>query len=229
MQNFSKKIIIPVVALVIGLAIGLGIGQMQVKKEEKISIDKIKEANRKIAFVQKKLTEEKNEATGSIEQQYQGDLDKLQNEKKGLAGQLGKLKDQIQKMDLKIRESAEASARTKKEADEAAVRARKELYKVELNSQELDDKLKKVTGEKQALHAELKKTTQSLGNCAFNNAELCSIADELLKKYRNKGLGSILRENEPLTQLGKIKLEHLTQQYEEEIQKLQIKKNEGKN
>lgn len=229
MQNFKKQLlqkIIPAAALVIGLVIGLGIGHMQVTKEQKLSLDKIKEANRKIAFVQRKMTEEKNEATGSIEQQCQADLDKLQNEKKGLAGQLGKVKDQMQKMDLQIKVSAEAFARTKKESDEAAVRARKELHEMTLNSQELDDKLKKMIAEKQALLAELKKTTQALGNCASNNAELCSIADEILKKYRNKGLGSILRENEPLTQLGKIKLEQLTQQYEEELQKLKIKKNE---
>ncbi len=212
-----------IVVLVIGLVLGLGIGHMQVRQEQKISQDKMKEVNRKIAYVQKKMTEEKNEATDSMEQQCQGDMDKLQNEKKGLAGQMGKLNDQIQKMDIKLRESAEASARTKKESDEAAVRAKKELHDMDLKSQEQE---KKAAGEKQALQAELKKTNQALGQCASNNAGLCNIADGLLKKYRNKGLGSILRENEPLTQLGKIELEHLNQQYVEEIQKLKIRKNE---
>ncbi len=226
MQNFKKTILIPVAALVIGLVIGLGIGHMQFKKEQKISQDKIKEAAKKIAFIQKKMAEEKNEETASIENHYHGDLEKLQNEKKGLAAQFGNLKDQIQKMDMKIRESVEASAKTKKESDEAAVRAKKELNEMERNIQELDNKLRKITGEKQALQTELNKTTQSLGQCASDNAELCSISWELLKKYRNKGFGTILADKEPLTQIGKVKLEQLTQQYEEEIQKLKIKKNE---
>jgi len=226
MQNFKTIIIIPVAALIMGLAVGLGIGHMQVGKAQQIAQDKIKEANRKIAFVQKKMTEEKNEETDSIEQQCKGDLDKLQIEKKDLTGQLGNLKNQIQKMDLKIMESAEAAARTKKESYEAAVRAQKEIHKVELNNQELDDKLKKMTGEKLALDAELKKTAQSFGQCASDNAELCIISGELLKKYRNKGFGTIFKETEPLTQIGKVELEQLTQQYKEEIQKLEIKKNE---
>ncbi|HKN18670.1 MAG TPA: hypothetical protein VJW95_02650 [Dissulfurispiraceae bacterium] len=226
MQNFKTTIIIPVAALVIGLAIGLGIGHMQVRKEQHISQDKVREANKRIAFVQKKMTEEKNEETDSIEQQCKGDLDKLQSEKKGLAGQLGQLKVQVQSMELKARESSQASARAKKESDEAAVRAQKEIHKMELNSQELDEKNKKMTGEKLALDAELKKTTQSFGQCTSNNAELCIISGELLKKYRHKGFGTIFTEKEPLTQIGKVQLEHLTQQYKEEIQKLEVKKNE---
>ncbi len=226
MQNFKTTIIIPVAALVIGLVIGLGIGHMQVKKEQQIAQDKVREANKRIAFVQKKMTEEKNEETDSIEQQCKGDLDKLQSEKKGLTGQLGDLKDRMQKMDMKIRELVEASVRTKKESDEAAVRAQKEIHKMELNSQELDNKLKKMTEGKLALQSDLKKSTQSLGQCASNNAELCIISEELLKKYRHKGFGTIFIDKEPLTQVGKVQLEQLTQQYKEEIQKLEIKKNE---
>jgi chromosome segregation ATPase len=226
MQNSKKTIVIPLAALVIGLVIGLGIGHIQVRQEQKVSQDKIKEANKKIAFVQKRMAEENNDATVSIQQQCQGDLDKLQNEKKSLAAQLVKLKDQIQQRDMKIRESVEASARTKRESDEAAVRAKKELQEMERNSQELDNKLKKITGEEQVLQAELKKTTQSLGQCASDNAELSSISWDLLKKYRNKGFGTILAEKEPLTQIGKVQLEQLTQQYKEEIQKLKIGKNE---
>ena len=60
-----QKIIIPIVAVVIGLVIGLGIGQLQMKKEQKISQDRMKEASKKIAFIQKKMEEENSEEENS--------------------------------------------------------------------------------------------------------------------------------------------------------------------
>jgi chromosome segregation ATPase len=231
------QILILIVALTIGLAIGLGIGRMQIKKEQKVFQDKLKEASKKIAFIQKKMTEEKNEATASIEQECQGDLDKLekaQNEKKALGGQLGKLKEQLQKLETKGKESDEASARNKKEIQEMELKSKdldRELKKMTGENQALQAELKKTAGEKQALQGELKKTTEGLGHCESDNAELVIIAEELLKKYRDKGLGSVLAQKEPLTQIKKVQLEHFIQQYQEEIEKQKIKKNDagGKN
>jgi predicted nucleic acid-binding Zn-ribbon protein len=224
-------IVIPLIALAIGLIIGFGVSQIQMKKEQKIFQDKIKEANRKIAFIQKKMTEEKTETAASMEQQFQSDLDKLQNEKKALGGQLGELKDQMQKLDMKVRESEEAVARAKKESGEASARAKKELQEMERNNKDLDHELTRITGEKQTIQAELKKATQDLAQCVSNNAELCIIAEELVERYRKKGLGAALMEREPLTQVRKVELEQLTQKYREEIEQQKIKRKDarGKN
>ena len=229
MKRLSRllKIIIPVVALTAGLIIGLGIGHIQIKKEQKVFQDRIKEANRKIAFTQKRMTEEKNEATVSIEQQYQMDLEKLRNEKNALGGQLGKIKEQVRMLEMKVRESDEALARGKKDSNEASVRSKKDIQEMERSNKDLEDKVKKMTGEVQTLQAELKKTNRHLGHCASNNAELCIIAEELVKKYRNKGLGAVLMQKEPLTQIKKAELEQLIRIYQEEIEQQKIKKNDG--
>jgi len=229
--SWLPKIIIPIAALAIGLIIGLSVSHIQVKKEQKVFQDKIREANRKITFTQKRMTEEKNEATVSIEQQYQEEMDKLLNQKKALGGQLLKLKEQVQTLEMKVRESDEAYARGKKESEEAYARNKKEILEMERNNKDLEDKLKKITGEMQTIQAELKKTTRDLGHCASNNAELCIIAEELVKKYRNKGLGTVLMEREPLTQIKKAELEQFIRKYQEEIEQQKIKKNDegGKN
>src|SRR3990172_5163711 len=229
--SWLPKIIIPIAALAIGLIIGLSVSHIQVKKEQKVFQDKIREANRKITFTQKRMTEEKNEATVSIEQQYQEEMDKLLNQKKALGGQLLKLKEQVQTLEMKVRESDEAYARGKKESEEAYARNKKEILEMERNNKDLEDKLKKITGEMQTIQAELKKTTPDLGHCASNNAELCIIAEELVKKYRNKGLGTVLMEREPLTQIKKAELEQFIRKYQEEIEQQKIKKNDegGKN
>ncbi|HVO65469.1 MAG TPA: hypothetical protein VMT12_03210 [Syntrophales bacterium] len=215
-----KKIIIPAAALLVGLTVGLGIGQFQVKKEQRISQEKIKEAGKKIAYIQKKMADEKNEATVSLEKKCQEDIEKLQNEKKALGGQVGKLKEQMQNLETKIKESDESYAKTKKELQETE----RKYAKAAQHNKELDRDLKKVTGEREYLQSELKKTTKALGNCKSNNAELCVIAEDLVKKYRNKGVGASLLEKEPLLQVKKIELEQITQKYQEEIEQLKIKK-----
>jgi len=215
-----QKIIIPIVAVVVGLIIGLGVGQFQIKKEQKVFQDKIKEANKKIAFIQKKMTEEKNEATVSLEQKCQSDLDKLQSEKKSMGGQLGKLKEQVNSLEAKIKETDEIYARTKKELQEEGQKNAQATQRIK----DLERDLKKMAGEKEALQAELKNTIRNLGHCEVNNGKLCMIADELVKAYRNKGLGAAIMEKEPLTQIKKVELEQLTQKYQEEIEQQKIRK-----
>src|SRR5208282_5736620 len=138
-----QKIIIPIVAIVIGLSIGLGVGHQQLKKEQKIFQDKIKESGKKMAFIQKKMAEEKDEATASLGQKCQSDTDKLQNEKKALSGQLAKLKEK------------------KKDLQEAG----KKYDQAIQQNKDLEHNLKKVNGEKDNLQAQLKKTAKALKSC----------------------------------------------------------------
>jgi len=220
-----QKIIIPVVAILIGLFIGLAVGHYQLKKEQKISQDRMKEANKKITFIQKRMEDEKTEATSSVEQKCQSDLDKLLNEKKALvSGQVVKLKEEVRsleaKIEAKIKEADELAAKNKKELQEAG-----EKYDQAANhNKDLERDLKKMKGEKDALQARLKKTTQNLSNCGVNNANLCIIVDELIKAYRNKGVKDAILEKEPLTQIKKVEAEQLTQKYREEMEQQKIKK-----
>ena len=75
-----QKIIVPAVVLAVGLILGLLIGHFQIQKEQKISQGKIAEANKKVAFMQKKMAEEKNETLASMEQQYTYMTDMFQAE-----------------------------------------------------------------------------------------------------------------------------------------------------
>ena len=215
-----QKAIIPAVALAAGLLIGLGVGQMQVNKEQKICQDKIKEKDRKIAFIQKKMFEEKAEATSTLEQKCRDDANKLQDalmieqKKTGtLSGRVRTLTEQVQKLEVRTKAADETAAKTKQELQEAL-----------RNNKDVDRELKKTAGEKQALQVDLKRTTRELGTCFSNNAELAQIAEDLVKKYKDKGLGAVILEKEPLTQVRKVELEQLTSQYQEEIEQKKITK-----
>ncbi len=213
------KIIAPAVALAVGLSIGLGICYFQIQKEQKISQGKIAEASKKVAFMQKKMAEEKSETLASMEQQYNSDVEKLHKENAALGGQVGKYKEQVQTMEAKILASDKEAAKMKKELQECESK----YALAAQQNKDLDGSLKKVTGERQALQAEWQKTTKDLSQCSANNARLIILSQELLKKYWDKGLGTIILQNEPLTQLKKVELEKLIQQYREEIEKQKIK------
>ena len=212
-----QKLILTAIALAAGLLIGLGVGQMQVSKEQKLCQEKIREKDKKIAFIMKKLDEEKAEATSTtstIEQRCRDDVNKLQDElmtekkkTETYSGRARTLKEQVQKFEVRITAADEATAKTKQELQEA-LRSNKEL----------GGELRKLTGEKQALQADLKRRAGELGTCSSDNAELVLIAKELVKKYKDKGFGSVLLEKEPLTQIRKVELEKLTSQYQEEIE-----------
>lgn len=220
-----RNIIIPA-ALVGGLLLGMGAGYLQIKKEQKVFQEKLKEANKRAAYFQQKMEEQKNEAMVSLEQKEQqcrSDLDKLQavlqNERKTLGTQLEKLQEQTHVLELKAKEKEDAFAKTKQE-----------LQVTERRNNDLEQELKKTTSEKNAFQTDLKKTARDLEQCSSNNAELCMIAGDLVKKYKNKGIGAAILEKEPLTQIRKVELEQFVRDYGEEIERLKVKKNdtEGK-
>ncbi len=53
--------------------------------------------------------------------------------------------------------------------------------------------------------------------CERDNAELVDIANEVLARYRDKGVWDALRDAEPLTGIHRVKLETLAQQYHAKI------------
>lgn len=64
---------------------------------------------------------------------------------------------------------------------------------------------------------ELKRTSKKLENCSEHNERLCMINEDLVEKYKNKGVTSILSLAEPMTQLRKVEMEKMVQHYRKEI------------
>ena len=81
-----------------------------------------------------------------------------------------------------------------------------------------DQDLKRLVVEKKTLRSEVRKERQKLHRCETGNARVCLIANELIEKYRDKGLGSVLMQKEPLTRLKKVELERFIQEYKEKIE-----------
>lgn len=212
------KYILPAVALIVGAAVGLGFGQLQVSSAKKSAQDKIKEANKKVAFLQQKLME--TQSTPPMAQTCISDLETAQKEKQSVEGELKKVKEKAQALEAKTRETEDVVARTKKDLQNMEHKYTQEVQ----HKKALEVDLRNTIKEKLALQADLKKTAQNLGQCEVTNAKLCIIADEILKQYRSKGVGAALLQKEPLTQVKKVELEQFTQQYRDEIEKQKFHK-----
>ena len=222
-----KKLLIPVMALAVGLGAGWGTGQVHLKKERQVFQEKIRDAGKKMAFIQKKMADEKNEATVTVEQKCRTDMDRQQKELKALGAQAGRMKEQMRQLEVNLKEAKEA----KDAADKSLAGIRKERHDLEQKhaqsiqkGRDLERDVKKLSGEQESLQAELKKAHSQLARCGEHNAKLCLIAEDLVKAYRNKGIGAAILEQEPLTQIRKVDLERLVQTYREDIELQKMKK-----
>jgi chromosome segregation ATPase len=74
----------------------------------------------------------------------------------------------------------------------------------------------------QDLEARIAELEATLAGHLKNNKRLTEIAMELVGRYENKGLVASLKQAEPLTQLGKVELENLVQEYRFEIEDLNL-------
>ncbi len=206
------KVILPVLALVLGLLIGLGIGQLQVSSAKKVAQDKIREVNKKLAFLQTRLLEEQSKPP-QVDPQCLADLTQAQKKEKAVRGELKKSKDKVNDLEAK-------ADKVKREYQALEAKYGQETK----HRKQLETDLRKTIGDKLALEKELKKTSQNLGRCEANNAKLCIIANEILKKYQTKGVGAALLQKEPLTQIKRVEFEHFNQQYKDEIEKQKFQK-----
>ena len=232
-----KKILAGVLGLVVGLSLGLIYGHMQLAGEEKAHQTKLKEMSQRVSQAQRKFAEERNLQT-SLEdekQAVQSQLDALQKEKDRAILENKQLKG---KVDLLDAVNARAASLDKKVAS-LETRA----SSLDEKNTQLSDRLAKVEGERTGLDQRQKQTFQTLqerekelkqltvdsqrkyDQCADHNARLYVIAQELIRKYESKGVVGSLLEKEPITQIKKVELEKLKQDYKDKIdqQKLQTK------
>jgi chromosome segregation ATPase len=59
--------------------------------------------------------------------------------------------------------------------------------------------------------------------CRADNATLVDLGKDLLNRYENKGLGAVLASNEPLLQIGRVKLENLAETYRDKLDAAKLK------
>lgn len=218
MRNLLLKRVLPgVLALGLGVVAGLGYGQLLMSNERRIHEGKVGELTKKLTVLQKRYSEEHDLRVGLEGQKrsHQSELERIRKEHAAMRDDTEVLKQQIGVHEARNRELGEALAQY-----DAAWRSWQEKIQQMAGAvRERDEALKELTTLRQRLEAELQGVRQDLERCGANNAKLCAIAEDLIEAYRQKGLLRSLLQNEPLTQIKKVELEHMVQSYRELIEK----------
>ena len=221
--------VLPVVAgIIAGLALGLGYGQIQAKSLQKGHQIKIKEINQRLSQTQRKVSEEKA-LQASLEQEKQGvqeEVAKLTKEKGQYIVQRDELKAKAGSLEAKTASSEAKTASLEKRnsvMEAAAASLEAKVAALEKKGASLEAKNGQLTERIAKVEAERNTTNQKYDQCAVNNARLYVIAEELIERYENRGFVSGLLEKEPLTQIKRVELERLVQDYKDKIDQQKVR------
>ena len=94
--------------------------------------------------------------------------------------------------------------------------------------QETAKQLAAMTGEKDRVFHIAVDQTHAIDQCVSNNHKLYDINQALLGKYENKGIWSVISQDEPFTGLKQVEIENLVDDYQYRLDDLRVveKKNE---
>jgi chromosome segregation ATPase len=232
-----KKTLKTLLILIIGLSLGLGLGYFKLHRERKSYERKIQGLQEKADLLQKRYAEQKALETNLLrgkslaegqKRSVQMEMQRLEEEKKVVLEEKARLAEQGKALQMKLTQ-VELSL---KDAREGASRFRAEMDKAEkTHLKALEDQRKQLAqaqGEKQRMESEfktaLREKEQALGRCISHNQKLSATARELLTRYENKGvLGSVF-QNEPFTQIRKVEMENLIEEYRSKIEEGTLEK-----
>ena len=99
---------------------------------------------------------------------------------------------------------------------------------IEMNTayRELQSQALNLQSEKTGLEADVAHMHDEIERHVSNNHRMLEINSELLNKYKNKGFFTMMAKKEPITQLHKVAIENLIQEYEFELEDLTLPKQE---
>ncbi len=215
-----------IVAAVCGLFVALSASAQQDDR-------RAREAARRMQQMQQQLTQEKA--------QLEQDKAKLEKEGADKEKQIKQLQARVKRTEAGTKQS-EADAK-EKAAEVARLKAELEALSLKFVEQrEKADRLadsfktsvetiKTRDAEKETLNARglqqreiVGRQAQLIQACEEKNAALYQLGTDLMQRYRNKGVMDALKQAEPFTQLERVKVENLLQEYAEKMDAKKIDK-----
>lgn len=233
MTGLRFKVVYILLFLSVGTGFVLGYNHIKLTKEKTSLQHKVEVLNKKVALLRNKYSEKRALA----EQQMR--------EKSALAGQKRALEAEVERLGKENRsmleenkalnalkeklknETLSLKAKTEK-LSESYSKVRTELAELERKYDRVvmgfDQDLKHMAAEKKTLESEVRKERHKFNRCETRNVKLCLIANELIEKYRDKGIVGALMQKEPFTQLKKVEIEKFMQEYKEKIEEQKLER-----
>lgn len=145
-----------------------------------------------------------------------------QKENAVLAAQLAELKKQISDLGSKSGELEKKSGGQKKQFSELTEKYKEADSNLQQMTQQFAEASKSLQHLQKEKEQEQKQLAGSIQVCEKKNAQLYQVSTELMDKYKKKGVFSALLQAEPFTQLEKVKVDNLLQEYRDKAEAAKI-------
>lgn len=226
-------------ALVIGLlglaaAAGyLGYLSWSLAAEKRALEDGLAQAERRAAQIKQRFEEEKARGAAAARAKAAAETARAEalGALKSAEAENAALKKSLAEVQILVEtlKKSQASGFGELEKKIAAIEAQKSDLAGRLKSAEDALKAKAAAAEQlnkeiQRLNADIERGNRDLAKMREHNKRLVAIGEELIERYKNKGIGKGLLQNEPFTQLGKIEFEQMRQEYLDRIDKERVGK-----
>lgn len=145
-------------------------------------------------------------------------LRQMSQERDAAQAENAKLKNEIEELNRKLgslKKSSEISLAKSSETNAA----------LNENLQKTTKSLHQTESEKTQLQATLVDQAQLIESCAAKNVKMVQINRELLDRYATKGPFDAMLQREPLTQLERVEIENIVQEYQDQIDQQEFKQN----
>jgi septal ring factor EnvC (AmiA/AmiB activator) len=144
-------------------------------------------------------------------------LRQISQERDSLQTENAKLKIEIEDLTKKL-------SGLKKSSEAALSKSRESNTSLNENLQQTMQSLRKTESVKNQLQDTVVGQAQQIESCEFNNAKLVQTNRELIDHYDKKGFFDALLQHEPLTQLKRVEIENITQEYQDRVDQLEFKR-----
>ena len=128
-----------------------------------------------------------------------------------------RLKEEIETLNGKL-------GSLKKNSEAAISKSRDSYTTLHENLQQSTENLHKLETEKSLLQESIDSQNKVIEACEGNNAKLVQINRDLLVHYEKKGFLDAILQREPLTQLKRVEIENITQEYQDKIDREETRK-----
>lgn len=115
----------------------------------------------------------------------------------------------------------------KKTSDAALSKSRESNATLGENLQQTVQNLRKTESDKNQLQETVVGQAQQIDSCESKNIELVQANRELIDHYEKKGIFDALLQHEPVTQLKRVEIENIAQEYQDRIDQLEFRRKAG--
>lgn len=228
MMKKGRTRILFVILFIAGFTIALLYGNYRIEKQRKFMQSQIDKCEKKGELLQRRYVEQKatserlqrlNVSLNGQKNTLQAELDQAKDEFLDLEIEFKKMQALENEKSTKLAECEESSNELLAKNMKLEGKLNEEKVLLTETIKEHEEQIKRLEKDRNARISEIKSLENRMESCVRKNARLCIIADELLNLYENKGLISSILQKEPMTQIKKVELEELANEYSKNIER----------